>query len=322
MDKENLFETENEAVEEVVEEITEAVEETADTAEELAEEIEETAEELAEEAGDAAEEVIDSMEETVVYDEEAVFAEPKKPMSAGVKAAIIAVAAIVVIIAVGLAGVIVYSLTANKYNNLGYLDVSGTTAGEVCEESGYDFEQFLEDYSLPADMPKSTTMNAAFAMLPVKTYAAMYYTDFATIKETFGIPDTIEKRPITVWEKIKAIFVKEQVEVNEDTPWGFVMDEISLDKIYGENFADAKEHYGFSDDVTPETPYGKVRQLIEKQDMQERIEADKAAELEEGEEGAEVPEGGETEGDATEGEATVGGADEGTVESEGETTAE
>lgn len=279
MDNENLYETQNEN-EEVGEEVAEVSEAVNEAAEEITDEVndavaeedaEEATEETFEEEGAPAWEE-DEPNETISYEENEYFEAQKKKLSKGTVGVIAALIAIVVI----LGGLLCYSLFSNKYNHLGFMDISGSTIGEVCEQSGYDYEQFLADYELPSDLPKSTNMNATYSMLPIKTYAAMYYTDFATIKEGFEIPDTIPATPITIWEKIKAIFVKSEVEVTEDTPWGFALNNIKLGNVYGSNFEEAKEYYGFGDDVTTDTLYGEVRKIIETKDMEERIASDKA----------------------------------------------
>ena len=49
----------------------------------------------------------------------------------------------------------------NKYNRLGYVDVSGRTVAQVAEEQGMDVDEFLEQFDLPSDMPGNTTESAA-----------------------------------------------------------------------------------------------------------------------------------------------------------------
>ena len=308
MDKENLTPNEEletteeitEVVEDVVEEIKEAAEDVTDAA---IEEVEEFAEEVAEDSEDLLSSMREQFSEEypeVAEEIEEIAEDVKKKTSGGAIAAIVAL--IVVIIALG--ALLFTSLFVNKYNNAGFLNTSGTTIGDYCAEYGYNFDELKEAWSLPADMPESTYMNAAISFMPIKTYAALYYTDFATVKEAYQLPETIPERPLTIWEKIKAIFVKEQVPVTEDTTWGDIMDNTTLGLLFPD-FEVIKEHYELGDDVTTDMLFGEVREEIEKKDIAFRKEQEKLAAENE-------VEGENPETEATEGEDAV-------VETEGET---
>mgnify|MGYP000488374273 CR=1 FL=1 len=58
----------------------------------------------------------------------------------------------------------------NKYNRLGYVDVSGRTVAQVAEEQGMDVDEFLEQFDLPSDMPGNTTESAAYNCIPVSKW--------------------------------------------------------------------------------------------------------------------------------------------------------
>lgn len=260
--------------------------------------------------------------EEPVYGESVLIDEAEKPKKS--KAGIIAVIiAAVIVILLG-----VYLLTSslglgftNKYNRMGYQDISGMTLGEMCEQIGIDLETFKEQYGLPEDMPENTNFNAAYNMMPVKIIAAMNYTDFATLKEEFKIPDTTSpSEPKGFINKIKSLFSKEEpVEITEDTPWGVVQGEISLEYCVGaENLESFKTEYGFGDEITLESKWKEVRPAYEKAIIKERIAAEKEAEKEQNE--SETPQEDEQNTDAADTESTADSSTENTAGSSAENT--
>ncbi len=191
----------------------------------------------------------------------------------------------------------VFSSDYNKYNHMGILDITGKTVGEICENTNYDYNKFLDDFDLPADMPASTHQNAFEAMMPVGTYAQWNFTDFATMKKKYNFPEYVNALPLSFGEKVKALFGKyTAVPVTEDTPWGAIMNSLTLSALYGENFEAAKAQYGFGESVTGDTLYGEVRREIEKKLIANLKEHEKALEAA-GTEGE--PENSETVDDAT-----------------------
>ena len=274
-ENEEVIENNEEVIETPVEEVQE---EPIAELEEIAEEVLE----IEEDASDAIEEGVlvdnigeDPVEE-IVYDGEAV-AEPVKKSNKGLIAAIVAIVAIVVLAVLLVVGV----FGGNKYNKMGYEDISGMTLGEMCEQMGVDIEEFKTTYELPADMPADTNFNAAYNMMPVKVIAALNFTDYATLKEQFQVPDmTTPSEPKGFFGKIKALFVKEKaVEITEDTPWGVVQGEVILQYAVGEeNLETFKTEYGFGPEITLETKWKEVRPVVEKMALEERLAAEKAEE--------------------------------------------
>ncbi len=215
----NLEETANETAEEVVEEITEAVEEVV---EEIAEEAEETTNEVAEIAEEVAKEVM----------------EPESIKKGSKIGAIIAVVVAIVVIA---AAVLTSVIETNKYNKMGYVDISGLTVQDILDQQGMSLEDFLAMYDLPADMPADTTEAAAFYNIPMAKMAEMNGTDFVTLKEALKFPET----------------------VTEDTPWGVAEGELKLKDYIGDNLDRFKEQYGLGDEVTGETQWKEVRTVVD-----------------------------------------------------------
>ena len=142
----------------------------------------------------------------------------------------------------------------NKYNKLGYVDVSGRTIAQVAEDAGMDLQEFLEEYDLPADMPGDTTESAAYNCISVSKMAEIYDMDFDTIKKVLNFPNS----------------------VNKDTAWGVAIGQVKLGDYIGEdNLAEFKDCYGFGDEVTANTLWGDVRQKVDEVSKQQRIESEK-----------------------------------------------
>ncbi len=167
--------------------------------------------------------------------------------------------------------------SSNKYNNLGYANPSGKTIEEISEELGVSLEEFLETYNLPADMSGDTEEMAAYYTMPVKVFAQMYGIDFATLKEAYSIPDeTTPDIPTTLGDKIVSLFGgnKKTEAIDENTPWGKVMDEMTLATYVGEEQLEQfKEFYGITADITGETRYKEVRRAVEEAQMRMVAEA-------------------------------------------------
>lgn len=168
--------------------------------------------------------------------------------------------------------------SSNKYNNLGYANPSGKTIAEISDELGVSLEEFLETYNLPADMPGDTEEMAAYYTMPVKVFAQMYGIDFATLKEAYSIPDeTTPDIPKTLGDKIASLFGgnKKTEAIDENTPWGKVMDEMTLATYVGEEQLEQfKEFYGITADITGETRYKEVRRAVEEAQMRMVAEAE------------------------------------------------
>ena len=257
---ENEFEKVVPETEEPVVEETLPAEENADIQEPVAEE--EIQEEISEETeidGNVEETVSEQdvdvdeiLEDGEVTDEELqevvedIIEKKKKSKAPFIVIAILVVLAIV-------AAIVVNSFGGNKYNKLGYANPEGRTIADVSEQMGISLEKFLETYGLPADMPADTEEMASYYSMPVKIFAQMYGVDFATFKEAYGIPEeTTPDKADNIIDKIKSIFGGDKVvPIDENTPWGVVLDELSLANYVGEDNLDSfKEFYGLGDEVT------------------------------------------------------------------------
>lgn len=272
-----------------LEEVTEAPEAAEEVVEEAPEVVEEVAEEVTEAIEEAAEEVAEEMSEDAVAAEDTEVAEgtaevveevvPEKKSKAGVILAIILVVAIIA------AACVWFFMPKNKYNKMGYVDISGKTVQDLADQMGVDLAAFLAQYELPADMPADTTESAAYYNIPVKIMAQMFGMDYATMNETLHFPETI----------------------TENSTWGEAEGEVTLQYYVGEeNLASFKEQYGFGDEVTLETKWKDVRFTVDSAQKEARIEQEKA--MAEAEKEAEQDAQTETDADAeveveTEGEA-------------------
>ena len=280
---EEIEETVNE---EITEEVTEEVieETTEESVEEFSEDTDVAEEviETAEEAYEAADEIVEDgevTEEELEQVVEEIIAGKKKSKAPFVIVAIVVVFAIV-------AAFVINSFGGNKYNKLGYANPEGRTIADVAEQMGISVEEFLKTYSLPEDMPADTEEMAAYYSMPVKVFAQMYGVDFATFKEAYGIPE--ETTPAVadgVMGKIKALFGGNKIApIDENTPWGVVLDELTLANYVGEENLEAfKEYYGLGEEVTAETRYKEIRKIVEEKTMELAAEAKAAEEAQQAE---------------------------------------
>ena len=272
--EETVTETEvkKEAVEEIVEE---AIEETTEDASEITDEIVETAQEVYADADEVLEDGEVNGEEAQEVIEELV--EKKKKSKAP-----FVVIAVVIVLAI-VAALVYNFFGGNPYNKLGYANPSGRTIADVSEELGLTLDEFLTNYNLPADMPADTEEMNAYYSMPAKVFAQMYGIDFPTMKEAFGIPDeTTPTEPKNIVEKIKLLFGGNKIQtIDENTPWGIVLDELALGNYIGEeNIASFVEYYGLTGEITAETKYKEIREQVEKKTMElaAQQEADKTEE--------------------------------------------
>lgn len=230
-----------EQVKEAAEEVADFVEETTEKAEEFVEDAAEAVEEFAEDAQEAVEEAVSDVTEGVSEFAEEVLAAPKKS-----KAPIIAiiVAAVILIALCVLTFMGKFPMIYNKYNHMGYVNITGRTMAEVAEENEMELSELLKQYGLPADMPGNTQETAAYYSMPIKMIADMYGLGFEGLKELLGLGD----------------------EITEDTPWGIAEGEVTIEKYIGEEgFDKFKEQYGFGDEITLETKWKEVRNIVDKE---------------------------------------------------------
>ena len=219
------------------------VEETAEKAEEIIEAAEEAVEEAAQEIAETVEEIAEEATEIVEAAEEAAgdIVPPQKkkcPLCAIITAAVILVLAVFCT----LLGLGKFPKIYNKYNHMGYVNITGKTIADIADEAGMDLSELLAQYNLPEDMPANTQESAAYYVMPVKTIAQMYGMSFDDMKELLGFGE----------------------DVTEDTEWGKAEGEVTLEKYIGEdNLASFKEKYGFGDEVTLETKWKEVRKTVD-----------------------------------------------------------
>ena len=175
----------------------------------------------------------------------------KAPVIAAIVAAVVIIAAAIIVVATGKFGE-----WTNKYNR-GYVDTTGRTVAEVAEQIGMTYEEFLEEYGLPKDMPKNTYEAVAFYTMPAKKAAEVYGISFDQIKQMLGLPD----------------------DTDENKPWGEVEGEVKLGTYLGgadyvDNF---KEQYGLGDEVTADTLWKEVRPIVDAKTKEQREEQEKLA---------------------------------------------
>lgn len=250
-----------EASENAVEETVSAVAEDAETVEltDDAETVELTDDAETVELTDDAEtvELADDAEPVtqVIPDGEAAEEIPAKkskaPIIAAIVAAVVIIAAAIIVVATGKFGE-----WTNKYNR-GYVDTTGRTVAEVAEQIGMTYEEFLEEYELPKDMPKNTYEAVAFYTMPAKKAAEVYGISFDQIKQMLGLPD----------------------DTDENKPWGEVEGEVKLGTyLGGADYVDTfKEQYGLGDEVTADTLWKEVRPIVDAKTKEQREEQEKLA---------------------------------------------
>ena len=170
-----------------------------------------------------------------------------------------------------------YQERTEKYNNLGYLNVSGETIEDVSKENGIDVDTFIEKYGLPSDMTGDTYYDVAVYMMPVAIRAEIEKTDFETLKKKFNMPDFIgiDITSHKLSDRLKSLFfgpqsVRERIEVTEYIPWGLIYDELKLEDIYDGDFENLKAEYNFGNNITIHTKMKEVRPVMEKVQIQER----------------------------------------------------
>ncbi len=276
--------------------VTEEVAETVETAEVVEEAVEEAVAEeaveevVAEEAVEAedveeiSEEVLAEVDGELVEDAEE---EEIKKTSKGVIAAVAAV--VVALVAIAVLASNYFGLFGDKYSKM-YVDVTGTTAGEVANQLGMEFEDFVEYYNLPDDVTVNSHEYAIINVMPAGTYIEKVLgTNFETAHEFFDWDDSI----------------------TEDTPIGEAWNKTPLTKYYGEAYIEeVKTMYGLGEDVTGETLYGDVRKQIEQAMLEQRLEEEAAAaETESATEAADDAEEEAEETEAVEEEATEAAAE-------------
>ncbi len=168
----------------------------------------------------------------------------------------IGIGAIVVLIAgVLMSRVLLMTGIINPYEK-DYIDVTGKPAEDLAEEKGLEYDKFLKAYGLPKDMSRKTFERAVYYNIPVKIVVKQTESieSFEALKESMGWDDSI----------------------TEDTTLGDALDKTTLSKYVGdEQLERFKSLYELPDDVTGETLYGEVRNLVDAKEKEFR-EAEKS----------------------------------------------
>lgn len=193
---------------------------------------------------------------------------------------------LIVVLAVVVAGLAYFAFGShgNKYNKLGYVNVSGRTIQQIADGAGIDLKDFLSEYNLPEDMPGDTTEINAIYSMPAKVYLQnMIGIGFDDMKQAMNIPEeTTPSKPKTLGEKIKGIFVKEKPQkIDENTPWYIIEGELTVNDYSGGSVDQFKEFYGLGDDVTGDTKLKDIQEQIN-QKTREMLAEQQAKETDQG----------------------------------------
>lgn len=182
-------------------------------------------------------------ENSVALDD-GTFKKRKTWIKIGIGAALVLVLGIVSSQIMSIFGVI------NPYE-ADYVDVTGRTAEELAKEKGMEYDEFLRSYGLPEDMPKNTFERAVFYNIPV-----------GVIVEKNGTLGTLEELKADMgWGD----------EVTAETPLGEALDNTSLSKYVGdEQLERFKSLYELSEEITGDTLYGEVRNIVDSKEKEFR----------------------------------------------------
>lgn len=186
-------------------------------------------------------------EDSVIPDD-GTFKKKKTWIKIGIGAIVVLIAAILSSRLLLITGVI------NPYEK-DYIDVTGKTAEDLAKEKGMDYDKFLKAYQLPEDMSRTTFERAVYYNIPIKV----------VVKKTESIESFEELKESMGWDD----------SITEDTTLGDALDKTTLSKYVGdEQLERFKSLYELSDDVTGETLYGEVRNLVDAKEKEFR-EAEK-----------------------------------------------
>lgn len=250
MDNEK-FNNEELEVTETTDKVTEeAVEKVA---EDVAEEISEETAEVTKDAEEVAElEVLDGVSDTELEITDEYLEPPKSKVKL---CKIVCGSVAVVIVALG---VLFYTGVINPFEK-GYIDISGVTLEELSDESGYSLKEYKKMNGLPWYMPKSTNENAVKNNIKIKTTLAQSGEEFKSLKEYYGWDDSITENT-TVGKALGATKLSVVLGVHE------------MDKETANQALDSlKKIYDLGDEVTLDTLYGDVREIIDAKTRDNRL---------------------------------------------------
>ena len=271
---ENVTESENDTVaEDVKEDAAEAVEKTAAAAETAAEDAAQTVEAAAEAAETASEDAAQTVEAAAEGTAQAVEgAAEKTPIEVDNRKSMprFALAAILAVAVVLIAGILVLSLVLINSRGGGryykqpfsiadypyanqtldydafskkYTDTTGQTIEDLADSVGMEYEELLMLYRLPKDFPKNLSENTAQSAIPVGRMCELRRSTLEAVKEEMGWGD----------------------DITETTTYGEALDKTLLKNAIGEEYVEQfKAEVGLGDEVTGDTLFGDVRPQYEK----------------------------------------------------------
>lgn len=143
----------------------------------------------------------------------------------------------------------------NRYNTLGFSNVSEMTIAEEAEEAKMPMDIYRETYNIPENMPDDTFIEVAFCLQPVSVVAVNYEMTYEEFKEYYSVPEYVIRES------------GEKIPITEDMPWGIVRDELTVQGLHI-NPEDLKRAYGFGEEVTETTKWKEIRPTIEKKQQE------------------------------------------------------
>ena len=147
----------------------------------------------------------------------------------------------------------------NRFNTLGYINVSGMSIADEAEEARMTMELYRETYDIPENMPDDTFMEVAYNFQSVEKIATSYEMTYEDLKEMYSFPEYIERKS------------GEKIPVTKDLPWGVVCDELTIEGLQM-NLDALRKAYGFGEEVTEKTKWKEIRPDIEKKQQEKRNE--------------------------------------------------
>ncbi|MBQ7986320.1 MAG: copper amine oxidase N-terminal domain-containing protein [Clostridia bacterium] len=144
------------------------------------------------------------------------------------------------------------SAARNPYNEMDCINLTNRTIGDYAYEGDIFVEEFKDMYGLPEDMPADTNETIAMGYIPLKKFA-----------EINGV----------ALEEMIAFYKDGYVgteEITGDTLLKEVEGNVALLKALGENpIEEFKAAFGFGDEITGDTPYRVVENVINRKMLKE-----------------------------------------------------
>lgn len=166
---------------------------------------------------------------------------------------------VIAIIAAAIISFLYYGDKDQEYNpyTKDYIAVSGQTIGDVADQLGMEYSQFLDYYGLPEDMPETTSERAAYYNMSVGAYAENFSgMAFEELKGEVGWSD----------------------DITAETTLGDALDSMTVGQyLDGESIDEFKETYDLDDSVTADTSWKEVRNIVDTK-LKEQYDAAKVPE--------------------------------------------